>query len=133
MGVTPICAHRLAFDRALAYTATPLGGAQKKAPVVLTGAIENPAVDQLLFLADGLQVILELPDQCVGHIPGDAVTFLDAAGKVFAVAFGALHIIIRELAPFFLDLGGQLFPLACDAIVLHDVLRDVPRGLWRVA
>jgi hypothetical protein len=72
-----------------------------------------------------MQTFLEFLHLLFGHIPGDSVPLLDLAGKIFAGSFGALEIIVRELAPLLLDLARELLPLSCNAILID---RDIDRA-----
>jgi len=70
-----------------------------------------------------LDVLLDIPDLLPRFIPRYPVTLLQATGQVFAVAFGLLEVVIRELAPLFLELAGKLFPLAFHLVFVHELSR----------
>jgi len=53
-----------------------------------------------------------------GSIPVITASLLELSGKLFAVTFELLQIVVRELAPLLLDLTLHLFPHAGGAITV---------------
>ena len=50
----------------------------------------------------------------------EAVTFLDLAFELVALAGDAVEVIVGELAPLFFDLAFDLLPVSFDAVPIHD-------------
>ena len=51
-----------------------------------------------------------------------AIALLDYAFQLFALARYDIKIVVSELAPLFLDLALDLFPVTFDAVPVHDAL-----------
>ena len=64
-----------------------------------------------------LQAATEFLDLPVRFILRHAVAFLDPSGKIFAVSFGELQVLLGQLAPFRLQLAGELLPLDLDLVM----------------
>jgi hypothetical protein len=54
----------------------------------------------------------------------DAVSFLNEAQQLIALAGDDIELVIGELAPLLADLAFELFPIAFDGIPVHDVSPD---------
>ena len=55
---------------------------------------------------------MPIVDLILHLILGMAVALLDLAFELFALAFYLGQIVVSELAPLFLDLAGELLPIA---------------------
>ena len=55
----------------------------------------------------------------LGLVLGDAVAFLDLAGKPFAAALDAVEVVVGETAPLLLDRALQLLPVTFDDVAVH--------------
>jgi hypothetical protein len=62
-----------------------------------------------------VQVLLEPLDLFVGLVRGPAIAFLQLSGKVALVAFQAIEIVVRELAP--LGLARTIHELPAPSLV----------------
>src|SRR5580765_989616 len=67
------------------------------------------------------QRALELLDLHVGLFFCDAIALLQPADQIVTMACTLVYVIVRELAPFLLELTAQLRPLAFDDVLVHFV------------
>jgi hypothetical protein len=70
-------------------------------------------------------VQLPLGELLLDFIFGDAISFLDPAGKSTAPAGGHIHVIIGEPAPLQFGFALELFPVAFDTIPVHCCVLEV--------
>src|SRR5688572_3842862 len=84
--------------------------------------IERPLC-RLRVLLPHLDARFPVPNLALGLIPGDAVTLLDLADELIAVARHLVELVVSELAPLLLQLATHLLPVALNAIPVHAVLR----------
>src|SRR5690606_23371010 len=61
----------------------------------------------------------EVVQPALALLPAVAVALLDAAHELVVVAFGRREIVIRELAPLFLDVAFELLPVALQYVSVH--------------
>src|SRR5262245_31792861 len=74
--------------------------------------IEAPATG----LSQRAREVVEFP---LGPVLLVAVSLLELAGELIALAADQRQVVVGELAPFFFDLSFQLFPIAFDLIPIH--------------
>ena len=55
---------------------------------------------------------MPIVDLILHQVLGMAVALLNLAFELFALAFYLGQIVVSELAPLFLDLAGELLPIA---------------------
>jgi uncharacterized protein YjbJ (UPF0337 family) len=58
-------------------------------------------------------------DLLLGLVAGNAVVLLDLADELLALTRHAIDVVVSELAPLFLDLAGELLPVAFDTVPIH--------------
>src|SRR5690349_4930883 len=61
-------------------------------------------------------------DVLLGFVLGIAVTFLQTAGELGALALDHIEVVIRELAPFLLYLALERLPVTFHAVPVHVLL-----------
>jgi hypothetical protein len=91
--------------------------AQRKRPLAFWGKRSNV----LNIIGAGLPALATVPvvDVFLGLILCVAVTLLDLTFELVALAVDDVKIVVRELAPLFLDLALDLLPVTFDAIPVH--------------
>lgn len=74
-------------------------------------------------------LVLKLANLFLGLGVADAVAFFDLVSEVFHASFMDLQIGIREFSPMLPDIGGELFPLASEHVLIHDATSSA----WKIA
>jgi hypothetical protein len=62
-------------------------------------------------------------------VSGDAVDLLELTDELLLRAIDDIEVVVGQLAPPFLELALELFPVAFDAVPVHESSRHV-RGAW---
>jgi hypothetical protein len=73
-------------------------------------------------LVQPISPILHLPLRLILR---DAISFLHATDELVLLAVDNSQVIFSELAPLFLDLAGDLLPVAFDAVPIHHFLHQM--------
>src|SRR5690606_25292546 len=60
-------------------------------------------------------------DLTLGLVLGNAVTFLNLARELVALAGDDVEVVVGQLAPLLLDLALHLLPVTFDAVPIHGV------------
>lgn len=76
-----------------------------------------------LFVRRRWQFRRPLADLFLRFILRDAVALLNLSDERVLLPSKALHVVIGELRPLRLGLPFELFPLPCDLIPVHSILR----------
>ena len=72
-----------------------------------------------LDVSNFLQGLLPIAELLLRYILGDAIRFLDLAGKAVALACNHVQLVIGELAPLLLGAALELLPVAFNAVLVH--------------
>src|SRR5690242_111808 len=72
--------------------------------------------------SEDLPVLLPLCNLFLRFLARDAISVVDAADQLLAIAGDDVEVIIGELAPLLLGLALEDLPIAFDAIPVHGVL-----------
>jgi hypothetical protein len=64
---------------------------------------------------------LEVLDFAIAFLSGLAVSLLDLAEQLVTLAGDDIDIIVRQLPPLFANLSLELYPIAFDRLLIHDL------------
>src|SRR6267154_731640 len=66
------------------------------------------------------EVIGKLVQFLLGLLLGVTVLLLELAGELVALATDGRQVAVGQFAPLLLHLAGELFPVSCDLVPVHD-------------